>query len=282
MQVQRFEVPVPGEVAGGVLVGEVVGDGPPVLLLHGGPALSFGVLDPLRDELVDGHRVAGYQQRGLLPSTAGTPYDVTAQAHDVARVLDALGWDRAVVVGHSWGGHLLLHVLAEHPDRLVGAVVVDPLGGVGDGGEAEFDAEMERRTPEESRERAAELDRRALAGEGTEADALESLRLFWPAYFADPASAPPMPPTSLGVEAYATTFDSLRAALPHLAGRIAGATVPTVFVHGGASPMPVTASTLTAQAIGDAARVVVLEGAGHFPWYEHPGAVRRVVDELGG
>jgi pimeloyl-ACP methyl ester carboxylesterase len=224
--------------------------------------------------------VAGYQQRGLVPSTAGAPYDVTTQAHDVAAVLDALGWDRAGVVGHSWGGHLLLHVLLEHPDRVTAAVVVDPLGGVGDGGEAEFDAEMAARTPEESRERAAALDERALAGEGTADDALESLRLFWPAYFADPASAPPMPPTGLGLEGYAATFDSVREQLPGLTARLGGVTVPTVFVHGGASPMPLTASTDTAAAIGPAARVEVLDGAGHFPWYEAPGAVRNAVEAL--
>jgi pimeloyl-ACP methyl ester carboxylesterase len=32
------------------------------------------------------------------------------------------------VVGHSWGGHLALHLLLAHPDRLLGVVAVDPLG----------------------------------------------------------------------------------------------------------------------------------------------------------
>ncbi len=46
--------------------------------------------------------------------------------------------------------------------------------------------------------------------------------------------------------------------------------------------MPVTASTDTAEAIGPAARVRVVEGAGHFVWHERPGVVRAAVDELVG
>jgi pimeloyl-ACP methyl ester carboxylesterase len=267
-------------VDGGMLVGTVAGSGSPVLLLHGGPGLGYRYLDDLATELVDGYRVAWFQQRGLDPSTARGPYDVGVQAADVVAVLDALGWDRAVVVGHSWGGHLLLHVVAAYPDRLIAAVVVDPLGGVGDGGEAAFAAELTARTPAADVARMEELDARAMAGEGTVEEALESLRLVWPAYYADPASAPSMPPIDMSVEAYAETWASVQEALPGLAGRLVGTMVPTVFVHGGASPMPVTASTDTAEAMGPSATVVVVPGTGHFIWHESPGAVRRALDEV--
>jgi proline iminopeptidase len=56
-------------VSGGKLVGWVAGDGPPVLLLHGGPGMNYDYLDDLAGELVDGFLVASYQQRGLEPST---------------------------------------------------------------------------------------------------------------------------------------------------------------------------------------------------------------------
>ena len=218
------------------------------------------------DELADRYRVAVYQQRGLPPSTAGAPYDVRTQVADVVAVLDGLGWERAVVAGHSWGGHLLLHLLAAHPERVAAALVIDTLGGVGDGGEAEFDAEMMRRTPPENVARAEQLDQRAMEGrEGTDADLAESLAIFWPAYFADPAAAPPFPDLQLSVEAYAATFESLHAELPGLAGRLAGVAVPTLFVHGAAGPMPVTASTDTAEAIGPAAAVEVIAGRRALP-----------------
>lgn len=149
-----------------------------------------------------------------LPSTAVAPFDVPTQVADVVAVLDGLGWNRAIVIGHSWGGHLLLHLLAAHPERVTAAMVIDPLGGVGDGGEAQFEAELNRWTPPKSVERAQELDQRAMDGKGTEADAVESLRLYWPAYFANPAAAPPFPEMHLSVEAYSATFESRHSELP--------------------------------------------------------------------
>jgi pimeloyl-ACP methyl ester carboxylesterase len=271
-----FEVEVPG----GLLRGVAGGRGDPVLLLHGGPGLAWDYLQPLVDELAAGHRVAVYQQRGVLPSTAGPPYDVATQVGDVIAVLDRLGWQEAVVAGHSWGGHLLLHVLAEHPERVAAALVVDTLGGVGDGGEAQFDAEMLRRTPPHDVERVEHLERQAMAGDGTEVDLMESMRLLWPAYFADPATAPPFSEMRFSVEAYSATFESLHAELPGLAARLDGLAVPTLFVHGAGSPMPITASTDSAQAVGAAAVIQVLGGAGHFPWLERPGAIGAALVRL--
>jgi pimeloyl-ACP methyl ester carboxylesterase len=205
---------------------------------------------------------------------------VPTQVGDVTAVLDVLGWDRAIVLGHSWGGHLLLHLLAAHPDRLSGAVVVDPIGAVGDGGVAEFEATIMARTPPADVQRAEELDRRALSGKGDEADAVESMRLVWPAYFADPAAAPPMPEIRTSVEAYARTCESMTTELPGLAARLEGVTVPTQFLHGEKSPIPVTTSTDSAEAIGAAAHVQVVDGAGHFVWLERPGCVRAALDRL--
>lgn len=272
--------PIEVGVVGGLLYVTVVGDRDPVLLLHGGPGLSCDYLQPVVDELRDGYQVAVYQQRGLPPSTAGAPYDVPTQVRDVVAVLDRLGWDRAVVVGHSWGGHLLLHLLAAYPERVSAALVLDTLGGVGDGGEALFEAELTRRTPARDLDRVDELDRREAEGNDTEADRMESLRLIWPAYFSTPASAPPCPEIQLSVEAFTTTYESVRTELPALAGRLRGLAVPTLFVHGAASPMPVTASTDTARAIGAAATVQVLDGIGHFAWLERPGSVRAALDHL--
>jgi proline iminopeptidase len=274
---EAFEV----RVQGGRLRGSLTGHGDPVLLLHGGPGLSWDYLQPVVDELADGYRVATYQQRGVAPSTARGPYDMAAQVADVVAVLDALQWDRALIAGHSWGGHLLLHVLAGHPGRVRAALLVDTLGGVGDGGEAEFDAEMIRRMPPEDVARAEQLELEAIAGRGSESDQMmESMRLFWPAYFANPAAPEPFPGFRSSVEAYAATFESLHRELPGLAERLAGVTVPTVFLHGAGSPMPVSASSDTARAIGPAARVEILGRAGHFPWLERPGTIRAALDRL--
>ena len=264
--------------AGG-LAGWVEGEGPPVLLLHGGPGLSYDYLDWLAEDLGSGYRIAAFQQRGLEPSTVDGPFDLPTAIDDVAAVLDALGWERALVVGHSWGGHLLAHVAVAAPERLLGALAVDMLGAVGDGGEAAFEAELEARTPAAAWQRAAELDERAMRGEGTTAEAQESARLLWPAYFASPEQAPPFMDLRFSLPAYSGLWDALKAELPALEAALPGIRVPFGFVAGGASPMPNSASLDTAAAV-PGAWVEVVPGAGHFVWHERPGCVLEALRRL--
>ena len=271
------------DVPGGELRGWVTGDpGPRVLLLHGGPGVSFEYLDGLADEIGAGFRVAAYQQRGLEPSTLEGPFAVEREVADVLAVLDALGWDRAWLVGHSWGGHLLIHVAAAAPERLQGGLAIEPLGAVGDGGYETFDAEMVRRIPERDRARALELDERDMRGESSPEESLEGLRLAWPAYFASPDHVMPFRSTRVSAPAYAGVFESLKAERPRLEAALGGVQVPLGFVAGARSPMPYDqAAAATARAI-PTAWLEVVDGAGHFPWFERPGCVRAALRRLTG
>jgi len=186
------------------------------------------------------------------------------------------------VVGHSWGGHLLLHLAVAAPGRLLGGLAVEPLGGTGDGGLEAFEAEMSRRIPDADRALAEELDAQALRGEGGAEAALESLRLAWPAYFASPGHVMPFREAATSVPAYAGLFASLQQALPRLAEALAGERVPLGFVAGARSPMPRDrAAGATARAV-PGAWLEVVAGAGHFPWFERPGCVRSALHRLTG
>jgi pimeloyl-ACP methyl ester carboxylesterase len=264
---------------GPLIAGRRAGSGPPVLLLHGGPGMGFDYLRDLADELAEENDVAWYQQRGQEPSAAEGPYTVAADVEDARRVLDALGWQKAYVVGHSWGGHLALHVAEAMPERLLGVLAVDPLGSIGDGRWPEFDEEIFRRTPEETRARAREIDELSMAGEADDELALEGMRLVWPAYFADPEQAPPMPELRLSSERSGEMVPSIMAELPVLEAGLPGIRVPVGFVHSSRSPMPLATSTDAAERIPDA-WVEVVEGAGHFIWVEAPGAVRASLRRL--
>lgn len=264
---------------GDALTGWVQGEGPPVLLLHGGPGLSFEILDSLADELGLDYEIAAYQQRGLTPSTESGPFDVATHVADVRRMLDALAWSKAFVVGHSWGGHLAVHVALAMPERLHGVLCVDPLGAVGDGGEAEFEAEMMRRTPESVRSRAQELDERSLRGEGTAEDVIEGLSLVWPAYFPSWDAAPPMPPIRASLPCYSETWTSIRAELPRLESALGDIQVPMGFVACTASPLPGSAALDSAARI-PGAWVEMVDDAGHLPWLDVPGSVRRAFERL--
>lgn len=250
------------------------------MLLHGGPGLSYEYLDGLASELGSDYRVAAYQQRGLEPSTVEGPFTVAQAIADVLAVLDALVWARALIVGHSWGGHLALRFAAAHPERLLGALAVDPLGIVGDGGMAAFEAEMFARTPKEGRERARELDERAMAGRGTAEEGLEGLRIVWPAYFADPETAPAMPPIRMSVEAYSGIIGEVTAGAEEVATKLATSRVPYGVIAGAGSPMPWGQAARASADVAPQAFLTVVPAAGHFPWLEVPGSVRAALKRL--
>ena len=138
------------------LAGWVRGRGREVLLLHGGPGMT-DYMQSLLPEL-DDFQVASFQQRGVAPSTLSGPFDVPTLRDDVIEVLDSLKWESPVILGHSWGGNLLLHLLAVTPTRVGAALLVDPLGAVGDGGLAALQAELKRRLPRATNARLKQLD----------------------------------------------------------------------------------------------------------------------------
>jgi proline iminopeptidase len=256
------------------LAGWVRGSGPAVLLLHGGPGMT-DYMQSLLPEL-DGYRVASFQQRGVAPSTLAGPFDVPTLRNDVIDVLDTLGWQAPAMIGHSWGGHLLLHLLAVTPSRVGAALAVDPLGGVGDGGLGAFQVELMHRLPDATVARLKELDDIEASRPLTQAEVLEHMEIAWPGYFSSLDAAQPIPQT--GHAPSDESWASIREELPALADLLTGCRVPTRFVHGELDPLPVTASSDIAELMG--ADVDVLPGVGHFPWLEEPGCVRRSLDRL--
>jgi proline iminopeptidase len=269
-----FELPV----AGGVLRGHNGGDGHPALLLHGGAAVP-DYMDGCA-ELLDGlFSTIRYTQRGTPPSEAGPPYSIDSHMDDALAVLDAFGLERAWAIGHSWGGHLALHLLVAHPERLLGVLCVDALGADPSVFE-DFQATVGPKLTEEQVARTREIEERRRAGEVSEADLVARFAAVWPYYFAGGKARLPLP-ARVGVQASIGTNRSLSEhfeqqtltrALPH-------ASLPALFVHGEEDPLPVRSSTETAALI-PGARVETIPRCGHFPWVEQPEAFRAAVERL--
>jgi len=97
------------------------GSGPPVLLLHGFPDSSWTWRHQIAALTATGFRVIAPDLRGFGDSdkpedVAG--YRMTNVARDAVGLLDALGLERAHVVGHDWGALAAWLIAALHPTRV--------------------------------------------------------------------------------------------------------------------------------------------------------------------
>ncbi len=269
----QFEV----RTGDGVLVGHRGGAGPVALVLHGGPGLP-DYLEECARELATVFTTIRYTQRGNPPTTVGAPYAVEDHIADALTILDDAGVDRAWVVGHSWGGHLALHLAVTHPERVHGIVCVNTLGARNDV-LPDFKHNLTRSLSPDRRAWLEDVDAREDAGTATKAESLEAFATIWPYYFADPEAAPPFPFEQLGEGS--ETFRSVTEHFERrtLEERLPGVEVPALFVHGAVDPLPARTSIETAALMSNA-RVELLEGCGHFPWSEQPGELRRSISEF--
>lgn len=98
--------------------------GPPVLLLHGNRD-NHTHFDQLQAHLAGGHRTTALDFRGHgLSSTLDVPAGFDLFAEDVLAVLDHHGWERVVLVGHSFGSGVSMTVSQRWPERVAALVLM--------------------------------------------------------------------------------------------------------------------------------------------------------------
>ena len=262
----------------------VEGDGPPVLMCHGGPGLwdyLGGLSGHLRDEL----RVHRWDQRGCGRSGPAADYGIERAVQDVQELHTILGvHDKWVVVGHSWGGYLGLLTAVAHPETTAALVYISGNGTPEcwrERGRALVDSRSAERMGEEAQQRLTDLEGRTRTWE----EEVEFRRLKWMTDFVDQSS----PPSEL--EEMATTpldinFSVNRAlsrAELYPSAQILDACheceVPALLIHGSHDPRPDVGAVELSEHLRHS-RFVRIEHAGHLPWVEQPDVTTRLIKDF--
>ncbi len=99
--------------------------GQPIVGVHGLTANAF-CFQALADDLARDHQLYAYDLRGRGDSDKPEHgYSVPLHAEDLANVINALGLERPVLIGHSLGALTSLYFAAHYPDKLSKLVLVD-------------------------------------------------------------------------------------------------------------------------------------------------------------
>jgi pimeloyl-ACP methyl ester carboxylesterase len=97
------------------------GRGPLVVLCHGFPELAFSWRWQVPALTAAGYRVVAPDMRGYGASSAPADvdaYDVVSLCDDMCGLLDALGEQSAIFVGHDWGANVVWQLAVRHPQRV--------------------------------------------------------------------------------------------------------------------------------------------------------------------
>lgn len=254
-------------VRGVALFERRVGEGRPVVVLHGGPGADHGYLRPGFDALAEGRELIYYDQRGggLSPVPREVPVGWTEHVADLDAMRQHWGLERLTIAGYSWGGLLALLYALQHPDRVERLALVSP-APVWRAARQRFEATFARRNLDP----AFQEERRLLRESGLrERDpAAFQQRIFELSvapYFHDPSKARELTPFRVTGRTQEEVWRSLgdydlRPRLPDLAA------LPSFVLHGEDDPIPIEAARQAAELLG--AEFHAVPRCGHVPYVE--------------
>lgn len=253
--------------------------GDTLVVLHGGPGLSMDYFFEDLHPLADGLTLIFYDQRGtggssLVADSAGLAAERFAE--DLEAVRSHFGLSRLNILGHSWGAAVAALYAMRHPDRVRRLVIV---GGVPlqQRTLAEGFARMQAgRDSAEVREM-QELFAARLADPGN-VEVCRAYYVLWfrPFFGVGEAAGRSRGDVCAGsAEARANKMQSVdrftSASLGEWDWRdsLRGLEAPTLIMHGSLDPIPLAGAQEWTRSLPDA-RLLLLEGVGHFLYLEAP------------
>jgi proline iminopeptidase len=253
-----------------------IGEGPPTVVLHGGPGAHHDYLLPGFDALAHGRELIYYDQRGGGRSAVPreVPVGWREQVADLEGLREQWNLEQLTLAGYSWGGLLALLYAVELPDRVARLALVSP-APVWHEARAQFERRFaERNLAPELQQRRAALRESGLREKDPDGYAKRMFELSVAPYFSNPARARDLTPFRVT----GRTQDEVWASLGDydLRPSISRLSVPAMILHGEDDPIPMEASAAVADLLG--AELHRLPHCGHVPYVEAFGEFVALLD----
>jgi proline iminopeptidase len=251
-----------------------VGEGPPLVVVHGGPGMGHDYMRGL-DVLADGRQLIYYDQRGSGETPLGDPDRVTfaGSIADLEGLREALGIEELDLLGHSFGAWIAILYAAACPERVHSLVLANTGPPAVPELMKQFGANMEAGRTREDR---AEMERieSSDAYANREPATLEELyRLRYTPFFREREDARLFEPhfTAITAENVLEFVDRMMRDFSEHdpIGSLERIPCPTLVVHGELDPIPEEFARLLVERIPKA-RYARIERASHFAFLEDP------------
>ena len=116
------------QIGGNHVYYKTIGEGRPMLLMHGGSGLDHTYFRPWLDPLSNEVQLIYYDQLGQGRSTRPESYEgisMSTWADEADALRASLGFDRMILLGHSFGGFIAQEYALRHGDHLDGLILCD-------------------------------------------------------------------------------------------------------------------------------------------------------------
>jgi len=272
-------------VSNGELYCREIGDGAPIVVIHGGPDFDHTCLLPDMDRLADGYHLVYYDQhlRGRSRGTLRLD-DIAIERYvdDLDRVRRHVGAETIALLGHSWGGFVAMHYALAHPANVSRMILLNTASASNADLEAMKVVRARKQAPHRLR-----LDQIASSVDFEQGDPLlvaEYYRIDFGTTFKRAADARRLNLswTREDILRGRAIEDRLAQGLFWQKGytilpALAALRVPTLVIHGEADFFPLASSAHIAEAI-PGARLVTIPDSGHFSYIDAPADVRQAID----
>jgi pimeloyl-ACP methyl ester carboxylesterase len=105
-------------------------EGPLVILLHGFPEFWYGWRQQIPVLAAAGYRVVAPDHRGYNTTDNTPPYDLVTLTDDIIALIHYFGRERAIIVGHDWGGAVAWYLTMREPQLVEKLVVLNAPHGL--------------------------------------------------------------------------------------------------------------------------------------------------------
>jgi proline iminopeptidase len=263
--------------------------GEPIVVIHGGPGFTMDYIAEDIRGLSDSHRLIFYDQRGTGRSTLVTDaaaLDAQRFADDLEALRRHFRLDRITLLGHSWGAGVAALYAIRYPDRVHRLILVGAIPLRLSELTRTFD-ELSAKRGDVGRQLLQERRKTWMADPGNATACRAYYTVWFEPFFTDPAMLKTTKgdfcagsPAALRNKV-ASVDTHTAASLGNWDWRSALRTVsaPTVIIHGTHDVIPVSTAREWADAVPNA-RVVLLDGIGHFPYLEAPERFKSAVNEF--
>lgn len=264
------------EDAKGKLCGKMMGQGTPIIVIHGGAGyLTHDYMLPAMEQLANKHTTIFYDQRGLGRSTSQlTPeyINVAAYVEDLESIRQHLGFSKISLLGHSWGGFIAMHYAIAYPEAVDKMVLLSSMPASSEEFFLFLD-EINRRL-EPYRDQLAALESSPLFAKGDSSTYADYLQTIFQTYMYRPEQISKLnlhlPQDAIVNGLKVWEIFKVQILQPYnLFSALANVRAPTLIIQGDADPIPFESAEHLYQALS-CSQLFKIKQCGHFPFIEQP------------